>query len=127
MCKFLTKFKQGKWYRWCIPHNYLVHISEVLFVVAVLVALVCASVFCGSVYPCCLHWCLIFSLLCLGLVACWCLFLVFLVGVMLQFGGSLFLSRLLALFVILGFYVLVLGLLLWCSMVMPCLVEASSH
>ena len=73
------------------------------------------------------HWCLIFSRLCLGLVVCWCLLLALLVGVVLQFGGSLFVDCLRALFVFLGLWVLVLGQLLWCSVVVPCLVEASSR
>ena len=64
------------------------------------------------------RWCLVFSLLCLGLVAYWCLFLAFFVGVVLQFGGSLFLSCLLAFFVIWAFvcwfWGYCCGVLWWC-------------
>ena len=99
--------------------------SDVLIVVAVLVALVWASVFCGLVYPCCCALVLDFlsSLSWFGglLVSSSCIFggccaMVWWFSLLGWFAGS---------FVILGFCVLVLGLLPWCSVVVPCLVEAS--
>ena len=92
---------------------FLVRILKALFVVVVLIALVYASVFCGSMYP----WCCALVLDFLSYLS-WFGGLLEpsscdLVGVMLRFGGSLILGHLLALFVILSFCVLVLGLLLW--------------